>query len=87
MTLQDFAVKKPSLFWSTEDRKNLSDEVIVETVLEYGEFSDVRKIIEILGRERVAEIFFKKISRPRHNFSPKIENYFKLYFRDTKTRF
>lgn len=80
MTLQSFAAKRPLLFWSTKEYKTLSDEAIVEGVLEYGEFDDVKKVISILGQKKVAAIFNKKIKLGRHNFDPKIENYFKLYF-------
>ena len=83
MTLQKFATKNPLLFWSTKDYENLSDEAIVETVLEYGEFDDIRKVISILGQEKTAEIFYNKIKSGRHNFDPKVVNYFKLYFNDT----
>jgi len=80
MTLQKFAAKKPLIFWSTRNYRNLSDEAIVEGVLEYGDFDDIKKVISILGRNKTAEIFNNKIKSDRHNFDPKIENYFKLYF-------
>ena len=43
MTLQKFAAKKPLIFWSTRNYRNLSDEAIVEGVIEYGDFDDIKK--------------------------------------------
>ncbi|MEI7690853.1 MAG: hypothetical protein WCI63_04505 [bacterium] len=80
MTLQEFAAKRPFLFWSTRDYENLSDEIIVESILEYGEWLDVKKAISITGSKKIAEIFYKKVNSNRHNFDPKVVNYFKLYF-------
>lgn len=81
MTLQKFAAGKPLTFWSTKDYESLSDEAIIEGVLEYGEFDDVKKVISIIGREKTAEIFYNKVKLSRHNFDPKVENYFNLYFK------
>lgn len=79
--IQEFASKRPHLFWFTKNYSNLSDEAIVEGVLEYGDYEDVLEMLELMGRPNVAQIFFKKIGRSRNNFSPKIKNYFKLFFK------
>ncbi|MBW6441246.1 hypothetical protein K0B03_04460 [Patescibacteria group bacterium] len=80
MTIKDFIKKRPYLLWSVSELDSVSEEVIVEAVLNYGDFADVQKMIEILKIEKVAEIFEKQIKQKRNNYRPKIKNYFKLYF-------
>lgn len=81
MTLADFIKKRRYLVWYTEDFKNLSKEAIVEAVLNYGDFDDVKKLISILSIKKVAKIFRKQIGRKRINYRPEIKNYFQLYFK------
>jgi len=80
-TIQKFASQRPHLFWSTKNFDCLSDEVIVEGVLEYGNFDEVIELIDILGKPKVEQIFFTKLKSARHNFSPKVINYFTLFFK------
>lgn len=80
MTLADFAKKRKYLFWYINDFKHLSEEAIVEGVLNYGDMDDVKKLIAILGMRKTAEIFRKQVNRQRINYDSKIVNYFKLYF-------
>ncbi len=80
MTLNSFIKKKPYLVWSTKNYDNLSKEAVVEAVLNYGDFDDIKKMIKILGIKKTAEIFFKQSNKKRNNYNPKIVNYFSLYF-------
>lgn len=89
MTIQSFVKEKPYLFWYVKDLDGLSKESVVEHVLNYGDFDDFKKIVEIMGMEVVAEIFRKQLSGKRINYRPEVKNYFTLYFdkyapRDTK---
>lgn len=79
--LENFVQKRPHLFWSVGDLDSLSEESVVEAVLNYGNFKDVKKLFSILGIQKVASIFQKQIKQKRTNYDPKISNYFKLYFR------
>lgn len=81
MTIREFIKKKPYLFWHTEDLDSLSEDAIVEAVLNYGDFDDVKKMIQIVSIERVAAIFGRQIRRRRCNYDPRIKHYFKLYFK------
>lgn len=81
MTIRNFIKKRPYLVWHVKDLKNLSEEAIVEGVLNYGDFNDVKKVISILGIKKVARIFNKQSRRRRVNYEPKIINYFRLYFK------
>lgn len=80
MNLADFIKKRRYLVWSTEDFKNLSSEAIVEAVLNYGDWDDVKKLIAILGIKKTAAIFRKNSRHQRCNYDPKVKNYFQLYF-------
>ena len=80
MTIKGFIKARPYLVWYTRDFKRLSPEAIVEGVLNYGDFADVKKIIAILGVKKVADIFSKQLKKKRVNYDAKIINYFKLYF-------
>ena len=81
MTIKDFIKKKPYLIWHVNDLNNLSERAIVESVLNYGDFDDVKKIISILGIKKVARIFNKQLKQRRVNYDLKTINYFRLYFK------
>ena len=78
--LRHFIKKRPYLIWYSKNFDGLSAEAIVEAVLNYGDFDDVRKIFSILGLKKTAEIFKKQTNRSRINYDLKILNYFTLYF-------
>lgn len=83
-TLQAFIKKKPYLIWYTNNYAHLSNDSIVEAVLNYGDWDDVQKVFSILGTKKTAAIFKKNTTnRPwgRMNYSPDIKHYFDLYFR------
>ncbi|MBU4351214.1 hypothetical protein L6250_03715 [Candidatus Parcubacteria bacterium] len=83
MTVGDFVKKRKYLFWSTKNYDGLSNEAVVEGVLNYGDMNDVRELIALLGMQEVAKIFRDK-SIPskvgRQNYRPEIIHYFNLYF-------
>ena len=81
MIIQDFIKERSYLVWGTRNYKNLSEEAVVESVLNYGDFDDVKKMFAILGIKKAAGIFKKQISQRRNNYRPKIKNYFNLYFK------
>lgn len=80
MTIQNFIKTKPYLVWYVNDFDNLSEEAIVEAVLNYGDWEDVQMVIKILGIKKVALIFRKKAKAKRSNYRPEIKNYFRFYF-------
>ncbi len=76
-----FIKKRPYLIWHTKDYENLNEEAIVESVLNYGDWDDVQKMISILGIKKVAGIFRKQTKKGRRiNYASQIVNYFRLYF-------
>ena len=72
-----------SLFWSVseKDLNNMSTELVVETILTYGNEKSVKKLIDTLGIKKVADIFFKQISQKRCNYPQRTRHYFTLYFK------
>jgi len=84
MTLQTFIKKRPQLIWYVKNYDHLNDEAIVESVLNYGDWDDVKKIFAIAGIKKVSAIFKKQTTRRRWgrtNYRPEIQHYFNLYFR------
>ncbi len=81
MTLQNFIKKRPYLVWHTRDLSQLSQEAIVEAVLNYGDFDDFKKLLSILGIKKTANIFGRQIKNKRVNYDDKTVNYFRLYFK------
>lgn len=80
MTIGDFVRKRKHLFWSTKNYDGLSNEAVVEGVLNYGDMNDVKELISLLGIQKVSKIFHEQTNRPRINYRPEIKNYFQLYF-------
>lgn len=70
----------PYLIWYTKNYDNLSDESVIEAVLNYGNWHHFKKLIKILGIKKTAKIFEKESNRKRSNYYPEVKNYFTLYF-------
>ena len=81
MTLAQFLAKRRYLVWYVKDITKISPAAAVEAVLNYGDFSDVKQIIKILGITKTAKIFKRESNRQRNNYRPEIKNYFTLYFK------
>ncbi len=65
----------------SNQKKNVGESVLVETIFNYGTLEDVRELIALLGLEHTAEIFYQATeNRSRKNYFPVVENFFKLYF-------
>lgn len=82
MTIHEFIKNRPYLIWYVNDYDSLNEDSIVEHTLNYGDFDDVKKLIEIMSVEKVAEIFRRNSDNNnfRSNYDDKIKNYFNLYF-------
>ena len=83
--VKDYIRQRSELFWySPEDKgETVSDDLLVEQILNYGTLDDVKNLFRVLGVAEVADIFFKSISlseRRRNNYSPVTINYFTLLF-------
>ena len=77
---EKFISERKYLFWYVKDPTKVSDEALVEAVLNLGDWDDVQKLEKLMGIKKMAEIFEKDTNRPRVNYDKKIINYFRLYF-------
>jgi hypothetical protein len=74
-----------SLFWYSPAPKSeiVTDELLVETVLNYGTMEQVRELFAVMGIKTAAKIFFDAINssdRRKGNYHELVVNYFTLYF-------
>ena len=81
MNIKNFIAQRPYLVWSSNNYDALSEGAILEAVLNYGNFKDVQTLFSLLGIKKSAAIFSEQIKQKRVNYSPKIQNYFTLYFK------
>ncbi len=84
--IKAFIREHSSLFWYTpEDKKEeISNDFLVESILNYGDIPAVLKLFNLLGINKVAEIFFKSINsgdRRRGNYHELTINFFDLIFK------
>ena len=72
-----------SLFWYSPPPKNetVSDELLVETILNYGTLEQVHDLFTIMGIKNVSSIFAGMTGRKQLNYFPEIHHYFDLYFK------
>ena len=71
------------LFWYSPAPKNetVSDELLVETMLNYGSLMEIRELFEVVGLRKVATVFWGMTGRKKLNYFPEIHNYFDMYFK------
>jgi hypothetical protein len=80
--LKDFIREQSALFWysSGDKAETVSDELLVETILNYGDMEAVRKLLKVMGVRQTAAIFRGMTGRKQLNYFPEIWNFFNLYF-------
>lgn len=82
MKKQDLINNYQHLFWYVKksELRNISDNVLVEFILNYGSMQAVKDLLETLGKEQVAKEFSKAIKEKRINYFPQVKHFFNLYF-------
>lgn len=82
MTRTEYIAQHASLFWYTPEAKKseISDSLLVETILNYGTMDDVKALFDLMGMEKVADVFFSAKGRQKLNYFPQIYNFFTLVF-------
>ena len=80
--LKNFIRENGHLFWYTPEDKGekVTDELLVETMLNYGDLDQIRNLFELMGLKNVATIFRGMTGRKKMNYFPEIHNFFELYF-------
>ena len=83
LEIKSFIRENSDLFWYIpEDKKeDISHEVLVEFILNYGDDKSVKKLFVLLGIDYVADIFSKQTNKQRVNYFPQVINFFNLYFK------
>jgi hypothetical protein len=81
--IKQFIRENEALFWGVkpEERENISLNVLVETILNYGNEKRVKTLFDIIGVKTVADIFFRQISGKRSNYHQRTKHFFQLYFK------
>lgn len=81
-TLKQYISKHKNLFWYTPENKKLSvgNDLLVENILNYGTLDDVKDLINIMGINQVADIFYSAKGRMVGNYYPEIYHFFDLVF-------
>ncbi len=83
--IQNFILEHSNLFWFTpeEQKGKISKEVLVETILNYGDLAAIKQMMKLLGVRKSAQIFFDSINksdRRKGNYHELTVNYFTLFF-------
>ncbi len=83
LKIKEFIKENKSLFWYIKENalENISIEFLVETILHYGNAGSVKKLFDLVGIQKVAEIFYKQTSGSRINYPPRTVHFFDLYFK------
>ena len=81
--LKAFIQQHSNLFWYIpEDKKEyISEDVLVEFILNYGSLDDVKTLFKLIGTKETARVFFSAEGRKKLNYYPEIYNFFSLYFK------
>jgi len=80
--IKAFIREHNALFWYTpEDKKEeISEELLVEMILNYGDLEAIQKLIELMGIKKVSSVFFNAKGRKKLNYFPEIYHFFSLFF-------
>lgn len=84
--IKQFIRDHSNLFWyiPEEKKEEISLELLVETILNYGDIKAVKNLFELLGINKTAAIFFDTIQqsdRRKANYQELTINFFTLFFK------
>jgi len=79
----DFINKHRALFWYTPDGKKeeISEELLLETIFNYGTLKDSLTLIKLLGYGKALRILQNAKGRKKLNYYPEIYHFFSLYIK------
>ena len=80
MNRQQYIESQTQQFWYTpeSEKQNISDSLLVETMLNYGTLDDIRELFVVLTPQHVAEVFFSATGRQIQNYYPEVRHFFSL---------
>jgi hypothetical protein len=81
--IKQFIQENSSLLWSIspEERTKISVNALVEAVLNYGNEKNVKRLFDLIGIKKAAQIFYQQISGNRPNYNKRTKHFFQLYFK------
>ncbi len=82
----DFIRENADLFWfiPETEKTRISDECLVETILNYGTLNAVVRMIGLLGVDRAARIFYDSMARSarrENHYNELTQNFFRHVFK------
>ena len=86
--IKAFILENSNLFWYTpqEKKEDIGPELLVETILNYGNLEQIQTLIKIMGITKMSEVFFNATERKKLNYYPEIYNFFELFFKKNAQR-
>ncbi|HRO76736.1 MAG TPA: hypothetical protein PLP27_11380 [Crocinitomicaceae bacterium] len=80
--IKTFIRKNRELFWHISDSKveDISLDVLVEYIINYGDYDSVKELFNLLGTDTVATIFRKNTQSSRNNYNKLNRHFFEIYF-------
>ena len=80
MTRAEFIEKNTHLFWyiKKEAIPNISNEILVEFIFNYGTWDDVKALIKIIGFQELKLVYEATTDRKIGNYMPEMYNYLGL---------
>lgn len=80
--LKDFIYQNKSLFWYIPESSldSISQELLLESILNYCTLDEIKKFFEIFGISNAANVFRNLKGREKLNYKPEVYNYFNLVF-------
>jgi hypothetical protein len=84
--IRKYIKKYSHLFWHipANKKKDISEDLLVETVLNYGSWDAIKSLFNTIGLEKTARIFYGTINsseRRKRNYHELTLNFFTLYFK------
>ena len=74
-------VKESKLLWYVKDYDQLTMESVLEAVLGYGNWQEVKSLVELVGKKKLALTYNRLINQSRVNLRPETINFFNFYFK------
>ncbi len=80
MTRAEFIEKNKHLFWYIKKDKipQISNDVLVEFIFNYGTWEDIKQLIKIIGYPKLKRVFEDITDRKIGNYFPHVYNYLSL---------
>lgn len=75
---KEFIDENAHLFWyiKKDALHDISDEVLVEFIMNYGDLEQIKKIFKLLGAKQLKKIYENLKGRQKLNYFPDVFNFF-----------